>query len=232
MKNIVVVGNGKTSRANVEALIDDYFYVYPEMTVYIPVYDSLSEGQVWALQYASDKNKTIIAKAKPSSKTFGVPVASLDTERYESPLSEILTKDEDVDVFILWDETDNIAVEALALAKEHGNKAFDLTNGLLELGSEPVDLPEVPEVVESPVKVEAPAAKQEESKDEPNLIGITLVQNNFDFDDDDEDYDDEDDEDEHVSDRVEKDLLMFSLNYIINTVVDRLEDRIRDLFEK
>jgi len=228
MKNIVVVGNGKTSRANVEALIDDYFYVYPEMTVYIPVYDSLSEGQVWALQYASDKNKTIIAKAKPSSKTFGVPVASLDTERYDSPLSEILTKDEDVDVFILWDETDNIATEALALAREHGKKAFDLTNGLLELGSESKPEPVETPIVEEPVKVEKPEVKKEET----NLIGITLVQNSFDFDeDDDEDFDDDEDDD-GISDRVEKDLLMFSLNYIINTVVDRLEDRIRDLFEK
>lgn len=108
--NIVVVGNGKTSRENVEALIDDYFYANPEMTLYTYNLGRPSEGQVWAIQYAEEKGikHTHIKEVQPM---------------------------ENMAFFVLFDENDNdslVAVEAAVV--EIGAPAFDLTNGLALLG--------------------------------------------------------------------------------------------------
>ena len=55
-EHIIVVGNGKTSRANIEALIDDYIYANPK--VKFSLYSTLgvlSEGQGWLKSYLADK---------------------------------------------------------------------------------------------------------------------------------------------------------------------------------
>jgi hypothetical protein len=133
MKDILIVGNGTTTRANVEALIDDYFYAHPKLSMYVAVYDGPSEGQVWAIQYADEKGKDIVAIATNNAKTFGVPNKYLHETREESPLRAILQSSDDIDMFILWDDEDPICRDALAIATEFNVTAYDLTNGLFEI---------------------------------------------------------------------------------------------------
>ena len=133
MKDILIVGNGKTTRANVEALIDDYFYAHPKLSMYVAVYDGPSEGQVWAIQYADEKGKDIVAVATDNAKTFGVPNKYMQEKREESPIRSIMHASNDIDMFILWDDEDPICRDALAIASEFGVTAFDLTNGLFEI---------------------------------------------------------------------------------------------------
>jgi hypothetical protein len=229
MKNIIVVGNGKTSRANVEALIDDYFYANPEMVVYIPVYDSLSEGQAWALQYAAEKNKKVIAKAQPQAKTFGVPKNSLDEKAYDSPLKDILQSDTSAEIFVLWDETDEISRLAVSTALELGKKAFDLTNGLLEITLSNTD--SEPEV-------------EPETPDTADLFGITLVQqqdiSDLDLDDDWDPLESIEEMDSAtlgkaksgLSDKVTDDLLLFAIKYLASYIADEVMERIEDVLDK
>jgi hypothetical protein len=168
MKDIIIVGNGKTSRANVEALIDDYFYAYPELTVYVAVYDGPSEGQVWAVQYAEEKGKSIVALASDNAKTFGVPNKYLDETRYSSPLRSILELAPEADLFMLWDDEDTVCLDALAMATEFGVTALDLTNGLFEIKpaanlTESVK-PEIPK--QEIIKAEEEESEEEEPEDE------------------------------------------------------------------
>jgi hypothetical protein len=128
--SIIVVGNGKTSRANVEALIDDYFYANPSMTLSILTQGMPSEGQVWATQYAEEKS---------------IKVETVKELEAQKPNSAF---------FVLYDENDKDAVEAVKTAGEIGVPAFDLTNGLHILTEKTLATPvEVSEVVSAPEPV-------------------------------------------------------------------------------
>ena len=105
--HIIVTGNGKTSRANVEALVDDYIHANPELTFTLANPVRLSEGQVWLKQYLSDKE-------------IGFTTTLADPEVTE----------ENSAMFILWDDDDPESLSSLAIAKENDIPAFDLTDGL------------------------------------------------------------------------------------------------------
>jgi hypothetical protein len=111
--HILVVGNGKTSRANVEALVDDYIHANPtvKFTLYSVV--KLSEGQIWLKQYLEDKEVAYEVTLG------GVPELPGDNAA----------------MFILWDDEDPESANCLASAKEMNIPAFDLTEGLVELNA-------------------------------------------------------------------------------------------------
>ena len=125
--SIIVVGNGKTSRANVEALIDDYFYANPSMTLSILTQGMASEGQVWATQYAEEKSIKV------------------------ETVKELKEPNLNSAFFVLYDENDKDSVEAVQTAGENGVPAFDLTNGLHTLTEKNLTTPV--EVVEAEVVV-------------------------------------------------------------------------------
>lgn len=107
---IFVAGNGKTSRANIEALVDDYIHANPKVEFLLCNSSGLSEGQVWLKQYLEDKEISFdIAKEVSASE-----------------------KDNQA-VFILWGDEDTESLNALAEAQALGIPAFDLTDGLVEL---------------------------------------------------------------------------------------------------
>lgn len=108
---IIVAGNGKTSRANIEALVDDYIYANPEIKFNICNSSGLSEGQVWLKQYLDDKEIPWENTKEPTPS--------------EGSISSAL--------FILWNDEDTESLNALAYAKDNGLPAFDLTDGLVEL---------------------------------------------------------------------------------------------------
>jgi hypothetical protein len=160
---IVVVGNGKTSRANVEALIDDYIYANPKLELFFYLKDKLSEGQVWLKQYAQDKD--ILFKE-----------------------DSLLPTDKDSAFFILWDDEDPACALALATAQNHDIPAFDLTNGLVQLSSpnkleiqEPSIIPvqeqlpiDVDEEIVSPITIDD-EDDNEETYEDPLYEAIRIV---------------------------------------------------------
>ena len=181
MKDILIVGNGKTTRANVEALIDDYFYAHPQLSMYVAVYDGPSEGQVWAIQYADEKGKNIVAVATDGAKTFGVPNKYMQEERADSPLRAILQESKDIDMFILWDDEDPLCRDALAIASEFDVTAFDLTNGLFEIqpanGLQESVKPDIPiqETVEVVAEIDMNAdLDEDDAEEEPLELGDAI----------------------------------------------------------
>jgi len=168
-ENIVVIGNGKTSRENVEALIDDYIYANKEVVFHLISSDKQSEGQVWAKQYLTDKKITV--EVGNSLKVY-----------------------ENAAFFILWDDEDDESVNALANAKEQGIPAFDLTNGLVEISpSETIEKierprPHVAEIIDKVVKdnnklFEKLSDSDEEAEDDvyedPLYEGIRIIASIF-----------------------------------------------------
>jgi hypothetical protein len=133
---IIVIGNGKTSRANVEALIDDYIYANPKLHIHFHYEKAMSEVQFWLKQYAEDKTLE-----------YSVSSGSEDLK---------LGANETVAMFIVWSDEDPESANALVMAKELGISAFDFTNGLSVLvaseGATTVKTPEIPEQEELPVE--------------------------------------------------------------------------------
>jgi hypothetical protein len=164
---VVVAGNGTTSRANLEALLEDHFYAKgAEGTVHIVNEGKLSQGKVFAGQFAKDKNKTVITPNLADS--FNLADAK------------------NTACFILWSDEDRECQDALAMAAGLGIPCYDLTEGLLPItpstgvkaSVEPV-IPEAEEV--TPKIVETPYVEPEDEDIE---------------DEDEDDEDDEYDEDE------------------------------------
>lgn len=136
---IVVVGNGKTSRENVEALIDDYLYANPKVHVILYSVTRLSEGQIWLKQYLEFRG--------------------ISHRSYLGDLPKDDIKSDNVAMFILWDDADVDSQPLLDVANENGWPAFDLTNGLHQINAvnavmtvEKRDTPEPKKVVEPVVE--------------------------------------------------------------------------------
>jgi hypothetical protein len=127
--HIYVVGNGKTSRANVEALIDDYIYANPELQIHFHYEKAMSEGQFWLKSYAEDKDVQYTVSS--GSEDLGVKPNSSSA------------------FFLFWSDEDPEASNALVMAKDLKTPAFDFTNGLVALlavdGATVSKAPEIPE---------------------------------------------------------------------------------------
>lgn len=159
--HIYVVGNGKTSRANVEALIDDYIYANPKVKFYLYSIAGLSEAQVWLKQYLEDQK----VEFEVFIRGEGVPETDQGTSAY----------------FILWSDEDPESNNLLAAAKENGFPAFDLTNGLAALTAV-----EDIQVIKSP---EIPKQEQVIEPSHPsvdNFVDNEAIEDDEDFEESDE----------------------------------------------
>lgn len=149
--HIIVVGNGKTSRANIEALIDDYIYANPKIKFSLHGERGvLSEGQSWLKTYLIDKE------------------IEYDLERIFEPSPEIKTA-----MFILWDDEDSESSNCLAMAKEYGIPAFDLTDGLVSITptaeltvAEVPNIPEKEQLSEEESITHSPKESSEQAEDD------------------------------------------------------------------
>ena len=167
---IAVIGNGKTSRANVEALLNDTIESFDESYIAL-IYDKTpSEGVTWSKQYADSKD---------------VPYkeyASLDFSTFITD-----NKDKEIKFFVLWDDEDFECVEAIRCSQENNFSSFDLTNGLVAIKSvalniaprvAPIDMPEIEtqvkvdidtknkKYVSSFIKIEVEEDEEEEEEEE------------------------------------------------------------------
>jgi hypothetical protein len=111
---VVIAGNGETSRANLEALMEDHFYTKGAGgVVHIVVEGALSQGKVFATQYSESKSKPVIQ--------LGVRDSLENADRLKTSC------------FILWSDEDSECQNVLAFATKLGIPCFDLTEGLLPI---------------------------------------------------------------------------------------------------
>ena len=129
---IAVIGNGKTTRANVEALIGDTIDSVDELNLALVHQGELSEGQVWAKQFIEDRQLEVI-----------------EFDNYADLVAA--SQGRGLSFFLLWDDEDPECQRALSAAQSASINAYDLTDGLVgikpktEAIPEPVE-PEIPEV--------------------------------------------------------------------------------------
>jgi hypothetical protein len=161
---VIVAGNGVTTRANLEALMEDHFYANGEHgVVVLPYKDKPSQGQIFAAQLAKDKNKDIIIYTK-SGNFNGIPTSTM-VDGDTATVNKDFIKEKTV-AFLLWDDEDSESANILADLK--GIKCFDLTDGLNQIGpSEGARIvePLIP-TQEQDIPKEKPSAKEEEEEDD------------------------------------------------------------------
>jgi len=113
---IAVIGNAKSTRANVEALITDMVEAMDSVALATVYKDKQSDGQIWAEQLAQDK---------------GIPWVAYDKNDYTTLLKE--HKENEIKFFVLWDDEDPECQLAASVAQENSIIAYDLTNGLMQI---------------------------------------------------------------------------------------------------
>ena len=113
---IAVIGNAKSTRANVEALITDMVEAMDSVALATVYKDKQSDGQIWAEQLAQDKS---------------IPWVAYDKNDYTTLLKE--HKENEIKFFVLWDDEDPECQLAASVAQENSIIAYDLTNGLMQI---------------------------------------------------------------------------------------------------
>jgi hypothetical protein len=124
---VLVVGDGKTSRANTDALLEDYFYSKGNNAVLALAFEGKpSDGQVYAAQLAKDKSIDIVV-FNIKNDAPGLPACSVieSTSPVKDAIDHLIGKKSSV--FFLWDGKDT---DALTRCIETGVPAYDLTEGL------------------------------------------------------------------------------------------------------
>ena len=177
---VLVAGSGKTSRANVEALMDDHYLANGEKGyLVLPITKRPTDSQTWAAQFAAESKKDVIVFAKADAKFDAIQHASLapSPDPLEAAIATI--KGEKAAVFLAWDDEDEECTDALALCKEYGVPVFDLTNGLVPILA-----------VENLKTTKRPAPPIQETLFEDAVIVEDLVED-AEIVDDEEEYDDE-----------------------------------------
>lgn len=134
---VLVAGSGETSRANVEALMDDHYYANGTAGTLVLAFEGRpSQGQVYAAQFAKDKAKNITVFCTPDSETNAI-TNTAQFNRVENPVVHALELIEGKTnaAFLLWNDDDEKTLELLEFCTEDNIPCFDLTDGLLKLGA-------------------------------------------------------------------------------------------------
>lgn len=184
---VLIVGSGRTSRANIEALLEDHYYQNGKAgTLAVAYKNKPSPEQVQAIQFSKDKDKELLLFTTEDGRFDGAPSASVEIS--DDPIKsavKFLTGLKS-SVFILWSDEDSECQNTLALCKEAGIPCFDLTEGLLPLTPsetlKPVEAPVIPEQ-----ETLEYSSKEEENDDEEE-------------EDDEEEGDEDEEEYEEVDD--------------------------------
>jgi hypothetical protein len=146
---VLVTGNGTTSRANLEALLEDYFFKKNTEVVLVLSYSGLpSQGQIFAAQFAKDKSKDILVFAPNDSSLKDIPGSSFTTSKHPINEATVFIKGSGT-AFILWNPSDSDCTQTLDQCNAMGIPAHDLTTGLVSLSSKDIVVAEAP--VEEPV---------------------------------------------------------------------------------
>jgi hypothetical protein len=146
MTNTIVVGSGKTSRANIEALMSDYYTANKNVTVYILAFEEPSDAQVWVEEHARSLEITV---------EYARQYPRLD----------------DADLLILWDDTNPESLEALQMAKKRNWPVYDLIDGLCSIPYPQTDV----EIEEPEIPVEEIIEEEDEDDEDDELYNAFLI---------------------------------------------------------
>lgn len=210
MKNyyVIVAGNGKTSRVNVEVLLEDHYHANGDGGVLVvPFVKHPSEGQIWALQLAKARNKEVIVFASEIANYADIESVSVQVS--ESPMHDAVKKfsTDKTAAFLLWSDEDEDCLNILAECKKANIPAFDLTEGLVQIKpSQEIKFQQE----EMPIH-----DKVEETLEIPKHIKLNL--------------DDDDDEEEEDSDL---DVLYESLDEIARVFATMVVSHVKDQLKK
>jgi hypothetical protein len=206
---IAVIGNGKTSRANVEALLNDTIESFDE-TFLALIYDSTpSEGVTWSKQYAE-------SKAIPFKEYSALDFSGLTLD----------SKDREIKLFILWDDEDFECVEAIRCSQENSFAAFDLTNGLVSIKSVTTDIkPRTAPSVMPEVETKVSTDIKDASKYKSNFIKVTVSE-------DDEEYEEDEEEDEGTDEYESSDIIFEAIEEIAKIFAVAVASAIKEAMEK
>lgn len=183
--SVLLAGKGETSRANVEALMDDHHYANGEAgNLVIAFNERPSQGQIWAAQLGNQRKLEVVVFSKPNAFLDTISHASLVES--QTPIKDAVSKFKgpDTKAFLLWSDEDPDCLDALAFCKTASVPVYDLCEGLSEIvpasdikpSSEEPKMPEIEATTKTAEEIEYD--KDEEEEDE----------------EDDEEYDDEIDE--------------------------------------
>ena len=169
MYYVLIAGSGETSRANIEALMDDFYYSKgkQEGTVVIAYEKTPTRPQMFAAQFAKDKERDIVVFAYEDAQTIGIPGATFNPTGFPIRDAIEFIDGQDSVIFSLHLNGD---IESNLLIKGAADKQlpiFNLRDGLLPLNDvavEPVPLKEpVAPAEEAPPVVEKPAETRVET---------------------------------------------------------------------
>ena len=170
---VLVTGNGKTSRANIEALLEDHYYKNGKPGTIVVAYETKpTPEQVYAIQFSKDKEKEILLFTTENGRFDGAPSASVELS--SDPLSSAVDflRGLKASAFLLWSDEDSGCQTSLALCKDAGIPCFDLTEGLLPLTPsddlKPVAAPVIPkqEILDKDEEDEDEDEEEEDEEDE------------------------------------------------------------------
>ena len=217
---VIVTGAGESTRANLEALMEDYYYANgANGTLILPYLKMPNAAQVFAAQYAKDKNKDIIIVTDVKAAHQGMPPARMIESTNVIADAIELTKGAKADAFLLWNDEDNSSLEALALLSDAGIPCFDLTEGLSPISPNSESRPTqtvfpVQETIPEPPK---PVIEDEYEEDEEEY--------------DDEDDEDDDEEEDEVDSQIMDDIY-FGIRAFAKLVAKELADLMTDASDK
>jgi hypothetical protein len=150
---VLVAGNGESSRANTEALMEDHYYAKGDEGTLVLAYEkSPTKSQTFAAQYAKEKNKDIMVFCHEDAQTTGIPGASQSPSNDPIKDATEFLKGQDAIAFLLWSEEDTALLVACQSA---GIPASNLCDGLVPLNEIPA-----PKITE-PIKVKPPVEQLE-----------------------------------------------------------------------
>lgn len=132
---VLVAGTGETSRANVEALMEDHYYANGDNgTLVLAFDDAPTKSQTYVAQYAKDCNKDIVLFSHSGAVSAGIPSATAIGAT--NPVKEAVAwlKDQKATAFLLWEPSNT---DILQECLDAGITAVDLCDGLVPLTSAP-----------------------------------------------------------------------------------------------
>lgn len=131
---VLVTGNGESSRANIEALMEDHYYAKGAGGTLVLSYEkSPTKSQTLVAQYAKVCEKDILVFCHEDAQTAGIPGASQSTS--QDPIKDAISfvEGKDSTAFLLWDEQDDQCFSALKYCLAQEVQAFNLCDGLVPL---------------------------------------------------------------------------------------------------
>lgn len=221
--SVLVAGNSETSRANVEALMEDHYHANSGKTgvLVVAFVNRPSSGQIWAAQAATSLGLPIVVFG-PDEDTFsGLPKSTYTPSKspHKDAAAYIKSESESPEAFLLWSDDDNESANALAHCKQYGIPALDFCQGLMAI--HPAE-ELTPEAEPSIPKEEAVTSK------EPDEEG--LDDEEYEEYEDDEELEPEDEENGYAD---VSDALLTVIDYIADLVADsviqKLEERKSDI---